>query len=226
MAGNYLRFIASVVIPVLGSAFLIFIMVDSAMRLGLNRLVEKKMRIVSFSIFGALVIGLAMFQNPIINAVALVVIFPVLCHVLCNSKKIYFLFYIGISIVTLLIDFSLSCLAQVLIYNGILYFKDVMYYVLLYVPVSKIVTFVFLRLYVALIRKRHHEDISTRHYLANMILPVFSVVFIYSLVYYAQIYIDLFGVGLLLGNMIILLALNLYYPKMIEITEKKQSATK
>ncbi len=195
-------------------------MVDSAMRLGINRFIEKKIRIASFCIFSALVIGLATFQNPIINAITLVIVFPVLCHFLCNNKKNYFLFYIGISIVTLLIDFSLRCLVQVLIYNGILYFKDAMYYVLLYVPVSKIVTIVFLRLYVALIRKRHHEDISTKHYMANLILPVFSVVFIYSLVYYAQIYIDLFGVGLLLGNMVILLALNLYYPKMIEITEK------
>ncbi len=220
MAENYLRTIASLFIPILGSAFLIFIMVDSAIRLGVNRLVGKTMRIAAFSIFGVVIIGLAMLQNPMINAVTLVVVFPVLCHYLCNNKKNYLLFYIGISVVTLLIDFSISCLAQVLILNGILYFKDALYYVLLYVPISKIVSFVFLRLYVALIRKRHHEDISTKHYMANLILPVFSVVFIYSLVYFAQIYIDLFGVGLLLGNMVILLALNLYYPKMIEITEK------
>ena len=220
MVEYYLRVIACVIIPILGSVFLIYTMVDSAIRLGVNRRIGNSLRITGFSIFGVVIIGLAMLQNPVINAITLILVFPILCHYLCNDKKNYFLYYIGISVLTILIDVILEFLAQVLVYCGMLYFKNISYYVLLYVPTSKIVTYVFLRLYVAMIRKKQHENISIKYYMVNLILPVFSVVFIYSMVYFAQIYIDSFGAGLLLVNTIALLGLNLYYPKMIEITEK------
>lgn len=220
MTDKYLVILIGIILPLLGSAFLIYSMIDSAVRLGGKRTNSRKRRIVIYIVYGVFATAVSILQSPLLNLLCLAVLFPIMCHFLLNDKKSFFLYYIGISITVLLLDVLISTVFQLLVYCGLLYFKDNLYFVLLYVPISKVVTYLMLRIYVNWIQLKLNNDISMRHYIVNLIVPIFSVVFIYTLVYFAQIYMDRTGVLLFALNTLFLLGFNIYFPKMIEITQR------
>jgi len=217
---NLIDIIAYIVIPIIGSVFFVYILIDGINKLGCNVNIGRTLKYGILVIYAVLLLGLSLFQNTFINLFTCVILLPIIAHFICNNKRIYMVYFLGLTVSVFMLDFLLSALFQILIVYRIAIFTDLRYYVILYVLTSKLLSYILVKLYVSLITKKQHSEISKKQYLASFILPLFSIIYIYSLLYSMQFVIDYNLIGLFIVNVIIILFLNIYFSKIAEITEK------
>ena len=223
---NLIDIITYIVIPVIGSVFFVYILIDGIIKLGCNVNIGRPIKYSIFVIYSVLLLFLSLFQNTFINLFTCVILLPIIAHFICNNKRIYMIYYLGLTISVFMLDFLLSAIFQMLIIYRIAVFTDLRFYVILYVLTSKLLSYILVKLYVRLITKKKHDEISKKQYLASFILPLFSILYIYSLLYSMQFVVDINLIGLFILNVIIILFLNIYFSKIAEITEKNYELKK
>ena len=217
---NLIDIITYIAIPMIGSVFFVYILIDGIDKLGCNVNIGKPLKYSILVIYSLLLLGLSLFQSTFINLFTCVILLPIIAHFICNNKRIYMIYYFGLTISVFMLDFLLSAIFQMLLVYRIAIFTDLRYYVILYVLTSKLLSYILIKLFVRFITKKQHNEISKKQYLASFILPLFSIIYIYSLLYAMQFVVDFNLIGLFIVNVIIILFLNVYFSKIAEITEK------
>lgn len=216
MKGQLFFWIIYVIIPLLGSLFLFYTLIDAMIKMGCNIRGRQKQRFIVFLLYTiasmAVFLVLPAKWVSIFSFISLVVGLSVLGHFFCNTKRIYLLYYVGLTVGTFFLDIVLSVLFQFLVQAEIIYFFQTEFYNLVYIVSSKLITFLMAKGYVLLVRKKEQMEISRKQYYSSLLLPLASIVFLYTLLYVMQIYMDESSMRLLFVNVVLLLGLNIYYP--------------
>lgn len=216
MKGQLLFLITYLIIPLLGSLFIFYTLIDAMVKMGCNIRGKKKQRIVAFTLYtlAALAVFLLLPQGWVssFSFLSLVVGLPVLGHFYCNSQRIYVVYYVGLTAGAFFLDLVLTILFQLLVQAGIIYFFQTEFYNLVYIVSSRLITFLMAKGYVLMVRKKEQKEISRKQYYSSLLLPLTSIVFIYTLLYLLQIYMTESSMWMFLANVALILGLNIYYP--------------
>lgn len=213
-----------VVIPIAGSLFLGYVLADALIRMGCDRGMAAWKRNLIFAVYTVLAVGCLLVVPPGLsiaaNLLVIAVGYPVLAHFICNGSRTYLVYYLGLTAACMTADLLVSWGCNMLILTGLLFFLQPEYYGFFYLLLSRLVALLLTRVYVALVRRREGGEITRRQYAASLLLPVFSILFVYSLLYFMQIYLDGTGMALFALNVCLILVLNIWYP----IQEKNREA--
>lgn len=211
-----LTVITYLIIPVLGSVFLFYTLADAIIKMGCNLKVKKKQRIPAFVIYSAAALLVILCFPPewtsMISFLTLVAGLPVMGHIFCNSGRIYVVYYVGLTMAAFVLDILLSVFYQYMIQAGMIYFIQAEFYNLVYIAGSKLITFMLAKGYVYLVRKKESQEISRKQYYASLLLPLTSIIYVYTLLYFMQVYLAESSVWLFLVNIVMIMGLNIYYP--------------
>lgn len=213
---TWLAVVTYIIIPVLGSVFLFYILIDAMIKMGCNLKEKKKRRIPAFVFYSVIALTIFLCFPPewtsFISFVTLVAGLPVMGHIFCNSGRIYMVYYVGLTMMAFVLDILLSVFYQYMIQTGMIYFVQAEFYNLVYIAGSKLITFMLAKGYVYLVRKKENREISRKQYYASLLLPFTSIIYIYTLLHFMQIYLADSSVWLFLVNVVLILGLNIYYP--------------
>lgn len=205
-----------VIIPVAGSLFLGYVLSEALIQMGCDRRISVWKRNLIFAVYTVLAVGCLLVVPPgmstAANVLAILVGYPVLAHFICNGSRTYLIYYLGLTAACLAADLLVSWACNMLLFGSILVFIQYEYYLFFYILVSRLVTLLLARIYVALVRRREGREITRKQYAASLLLPVFSILFIYSLLYFMQVYLDWPGMLLFALNVCLILFLNVWYP--------------
>lgn len=207
---------AYVFFPIAGSLFLCYVISDALIRMGCDRGLAVWKRNLIFAVYTVLAVGFLFLVPPKFsipaNLLVIVAGYPALAHFICNGSRTHLIYYLGLTTAGIAADLLVSLGCTVLLAGDILFFLQPQFYIFFYVLVSRLVTLLLARIYVALVRRREGGEITGRQYAASLLLPVCSVLFIYSLLYFMQIYTNGTGVALFALNVCLILFLNIWYP--------------
>ena len=205
-----------VVVPIAGSLFLGYVLSDAMIRMGCDKKLAPWKRNLIFAVYTALMVSVLFFVPDrwavAVNVLAIMAGYPLIAHFTCNGSRTFLIYYLGLMSACIVTDLLISWICNMLFYFGIFYFIQQAYYVFFYLLASRLAILLLVRLYAMLVRRREGKEVTRRQYAASLLLPLFSMVFVYSLLYFMQIYLDEQGAALFTVNICLILFLNIWYP--------------
>lgn len=203
-----------VVVPVLGSFFIMVAMFYFIRQIGTNREAAAWKRRTVAAVYILICIAVSMAGNGILNLL-LMFMFPVIGYFFYNNSRLYVMYDIGFVIAVYLTDFLVTLSAGLLQQNLNFYWKNSAYYIGLVIS-DRVIEFVVLKILSSLIRRKNHDTITRKQLIATLIVPVFSIVLLFSLTSFLEVYLSLANLILLLVDIVILLALNIYVTSLFD----------
>lgn len=208
------------------SVFIIWQLFHSMKVLGTTHNHRKWREIGGISLYFVLSCVLLFVENPIMNVILLVVVAPLIGTYLYNHSKEYLIRYVILCISILLTEFIATVLVQLLIFGEWIYFNNPFFYQILAIITIRSSEYLILRLVVRVMRWKEQGGMKVSQLLASLLLPVFSIVFLYSLLYLLQIYSGETQVIVFMVNLCLLLAVNIYFSWLLETITKNNQLTK
>ena len=181
---------------------------------------HKILYLIAFIIFNIVLLFTAMSGKLIMNIIGFMCGIVVIGHFLYNDSKIYLLYYCIFSICFLLIDILLTIVIQVCILATGAYFTSIAYLQIVVIFIIRIVEYVYILLFITFINRRKAKKISIVQSLRFLVIPVFSVVYILTLVSILQIYAGFQESVLLIVNIVLILILNIYVTHIFDAISK------
>lgn len=225
MNRELIMILEQLLLPIAGSFFLFYILADGMIKLGCTEDVGAGKRTVIFAGYSVVALTVILFTPQpyfsVANLLFVAVGFPVLAHFICNRKRIYFIYYLGMTIGAFFLDLLLLLLFQAIVTNGWLYFQKTEFYNILYILMTRLMATIMVRIYVEIVQRREKKEISRRKYYAGLLLPLGSLLYVYTLVSFLQIYIDTEFLFLFIANVLLIFLLNIWYPLSEKNREEK-----
>lgn len=208
-----------IVLPLIGSVFIIYAFFYSMERIGTNVIISRwKKRLITWSCI-TVIIGVSLLGNGILNLILLLLI-PVTGHFLYHNSRLYIAYYVGFVIGVYLTDCVVMLLIQLLYSSGSIYFiNDKAYYVVMEITL-RFLEFMVLKLFVGIIRRKHGERITRRQLISYFLLPAFSIVNLFSMMNFMQLYFSEENLLLLAINIALLIGLNIYFTGAFDILSR------
>ena len=207
-------------ITILLGFFSTYIIFDFMARFNRKNYYDKKVYILAYCIYTGILFvanfNFSAFVNLFITFVGAIII----GHFLYNSKKVYLLYYgilvaliFAVQLITSLI-FNIICQA----FNII--FLDVNAMSITSALIVQLVCFAVSRAAAFLLKKRKIEKFTLAQFFCFLIFPIFSIVYIMSLLLYTPFYISTSDTMLLLFNLVTIVLLNLFIANVFESISK------
>ncbi|SHK64264.1 Sensor histidine kinase YesM [Anaerocolumna jejuensis DSM 15929] len=204
------------ILPLLGSIFIKYFIFYSMKRIGTNVNVGSFKKNIIVAGYITLSVSFSLLGNGLINLLILMLI-PVIGHFLYNNLRLYIVYYTGFIIALYLTDILSIILMQLLFqYNFIYFIQKQIYYMTLIITI-RFIEFLVLKILVAVIRKKHHVQITLRQMVSSFIMPVFSIINLLSMMFFIQIYVSEEFIILLEVNIAMLFGLNIYFTSVFDI---------
>ncbi len=220
MNNSLLEVLGYLVLPILGSIFVFFILFYSFSKMGCDKHPVKSVKWLVLVIYTAAAIAVSIPGNGIINLIMLLLFAPLIGHLFYHGSRTYLTYYILLTLIIYLLDAFLNMLYVWLIYKGVFYFSDQVYYNILYITTSKLITFAAAKIFVSIVVKRERHEISRNQYFGTLFLPACSIIYLYTMIFFMQVYAGPEHILLFVVNVVLLLALNFYFTRMLEVIYK------
>jgi Histidine kinase-, DNA gyrase B-, and HSP90-like ATPase. len=207
------------VLPLLGSIFIMYTVFFSMNRIGTNLSTGLwKRRMIAIGYTGVS-LAFSFLGNGIINLVVLLII-PVIGHYFYNNLRIYIMYYTALVVAVYLTDIVINTIISLMISHGMIYFINTESYYILLVITTRLIEFMILRILVWVIQRKLHEQISIKQLIGYFILPLYSVLNLFSMVYFIQVYPSEENMFLFTINIVILIGLNIYFAGVFDVISK------
>lgn len=204
------------VLPLLGSVFILTSVFAGMKSIGTNITVTVFKKNLILTVYMLITLLLSFTGNGLINLIALLFI-PVIGHYLYNNLRLYIVYYTGLVVAFYLTDILSILLLQLMFQAGIIYFiNETAYYMVLIITI-RFVEFIVLKILVNVIRRRQKEQITRRQMLNSFLLPVFSIINLFSMMYFMQVYPSEGSILLFEINIALLIGLNIYFTSVFDI---------
>ncbi len=207
------------ILPLLGSIFILYAIFFCMERIGTNITTGRLKKNLIIAGYIAISIAFSLLGNGIINLLILLFI-PVIGHYLYNNLRLYIVYYTGFVVAEYLTDILSMMLLSLLFQHNILYFVSGQAYYITFLITVRFIEFIILKILTAIIRRRHHYQITWKQMASSFVLPVFSIINLLSMIFFLQVYISEEILLLLLLNILLLLALNIYFTSVFDIITK------
>lgn len=208
-----------VILPFIGSAFILYAFFYSMGRIGTNiDLSQWKKQIVIWG-YITVSLGTSLLNNGVINLLVMLLI-PVIGHFLYNNLRLYIVYYISFVVAVYLTDAVVTSVLQLLITKGNIYFINSQAYYIVMIFTLRIMEFMVLKLLVGLIQRKNKERITRRQLINSFVMPIFSIVNLFSMMSFAQIYLSEENLALFAVNIAMLIGLNIYFTGVFDVISK------
>ena len=204
------------VLPLLGSVFILTSIFNGMKSIGTNITVSASKKNLILTVYMLIALLLSLTGNGLVNLIALLFI-PLIGHYLYNSLRLYIVYYTGFVIALYLTDILSYLLLQLLFQAGIIYFINKTAYYMVLIITVRFVEFMVLKILVNVIRRRQKEQITRRQMLNSFLLPMFSIINLFSMMYFIQVYQSEVSILLFEINIALLIGLNIYFTSVFDI---------
>lgn len=206
----------SLILPVLGSVFILIAIFNGMKCIGTNISVSAFKKKLILTVYVVITLLLALAGNGLINLIALLFI-PVIGHCLYNNLRLYVVYYTGFVVALFLTDILSTLFLQLLFQSGIIYFINQSAYYMVLIITIRFVEFMVLKILVNVIRRRQKEQITRRQMFNSFLLPAFSIINLFSMMYFMQVYPSEGSILLFEINIALLIGLNIYFTSVFDI---------
>lgn len=165
--------------------------------------------IAAFFFYGMIIILGVIFRNTILSMVAGIVYLAVMGHFLFNSNMLYIVYYALFTLIGVLGQSAILNLSALFIpsndINSALLMANIALTlkIILYLLLTKFMVF--------FVNRKKINRINKWQLLSMYMVPVWSVIFLLSLVQVGAVYIQLYGITVIAVNIVLLLILDVYF---------------
>lgn len=220
---NYIDIVAFLILPIIGSAFIIYTCFEFLKKIDRNIYRPKIIYIIAFIFFNIVLFLTAMSGSLLINIIGFTSGMLIIGHLLYNDSKVYLLYYCVFSICFLFIDLLLTWLIPAIVMTKEVYFTSMAYMQIAMIFMIRMIEYVYIKLFTNFINRRKGKYISKRQSLSFLVIPTFSVIYIMTLVSVLQIYAGFQESILLVINIILVLILNIYVTHIFDAISKNNT---
>ena len=204
-----------VVLPVIGSFFLMGCLFYGMEQIADTTGKSRKMKLLIYFFYSVLVIFLSLFHNSLINVLTLVAI-PFIGGWVNQTGKLQLIYNFCLVVAVYLLDAFLSVGWPYFMGSSFMYLNSSQLYLAAFIVVLRFGEFLVSRFVVFLIRRHEGSQITGKQLAVSMILPVFSVVNMLSLIVCMQVYLTEEMVVVFLVNMGLLIGINLFFSVLVD----------
>ena len=220
---NYIDIVAFLILPIIGSAFIIYTCFEFLKKIDRNIYKPKIIYIIAYIVFNIVLFLTAMSGSLLINIIGFTSGMLIIGHFLYNDSKVYLLYYCVFSICFLFIDLLLTWMIPTIVMTKEVYFTSMAYLQIAMIFMIRMIEYVYIKLFTNFINRRKGKYISKRQSLSFLVIPTFSVIYIMTLVSVLQIYAGLQESILLVINIILVLILNIYVTNIFDVISKNNT---
>ncbi len=149
--------------------------------------------------------------------------FSSLAYLQINNTKLYLLYYCIFSLCFLFVDLLVSYFISFAItYDGF-YFSSLAYLQITVIFLLRIIEYVYIKLFTNFINRREAKVINKLQSFTFLVIPLFSAIYILTLVYLLQLYAGFEESILLVVNIILVLILNIYVTHIFDAISKNNT---
>lgn len=165
--------------------------------------------IAAFFFYGMIIILGVIFRNTILSMVAGIVYLAVMGHFLFNSNMLYIVYYALFTLIGVLGQSAILNLSSLFIpsndINSALLMANIALTlkIILYLLLTKFMVF--------FVNRKKINRINKWQLVSMYMVPVWSVIFLLSLVQVGAVYIQLYGITVIAVNIVLLLVLDVYF---------------
>lgn len=176
-----------------------------------------------FVLFNIVLLLAAMLGSSIINTITFMIGILLIGHFLYNNTKLYLLYYCIFSLCFLFVDLLVSYFISFAItYDGF-YFSSLAYLQITVIFLLRIIEYVYIKLFTNFINRREAKVINKLQSFTFLVIPLFSAIYILTLVYLLQLYAGFEESILLVVNIILVLILNIYVTHIFDAISKNNT---
>lgn len=212
--------VAFIIVPLIGNLFLIYVFFEFMGKVERNIYKHKFAYIISYITFSIIASSIPLLGIPILNGMSIIVGTMLIGHYLYNNTKLYLLYYFIYSICLLFCDLLINIVTPILVTELGIYFSSLQSYVMFSVLILRLLEYIYSKLFTLLINKRSAVNVTAKQCIRTLIVPIFSIVYIFTLIMYLQIYAGFEEMSLFMVNVILILILNVYMTYIIDSISK------
>lgn len=210
------------VLPILSSIFIYACELYGMWRMGTDRQIRPWVRKTIEIVYITVAIVCSLLGSGLINAVLLMGI-PLLGNRIYHSGKKHFFYYLILAVAVFLTDGLVNVVLQTGMYFGILYFNSMGLMVLMHIVSTRLTEYMVISLIVLIVlRKNSSYPISKKQFFRALILPLFSLVNVYTMLYCIQVFMTDTMLLLFLVNLLLLISINIYFTVLFDTIGKNQ----
>lgn len=217
------------VLPIAGSVFILAAQIYGMIQIGTDRRLGRGARAAAAAIYIAAAVILIIFAPPNWKLAANLLVFaglPVLGNRICHSGRKYFVYYLLLDAAVYLTDALVITAIQTMAASGFLYLNSMELFNLLVICAVRLAEYMVIRFVVCLVRKNNGQEITGKQLMVSFVLPVFSLLNLYVMLYFLQVYLTEGMLVLFLANLAGLVGLNIYFAVLTDTMSEKERLKK
>lgn len=216
-----MNLLAYLILPVLGSLFILYSQFYGMERMGTDRNTNRRTRRAAGICYSIVVTFMSALGSGLLNLV-LILLIPLIGNRMFHSGKRYVVYYVIMGISVYLTDALVLLAMQTAAMYGMVPFNSMELFVIFMIVTARLLEFIVIRFLVFAVSRNNGTVISGRQQAVSLILPVFSIVNLFTLLYFMQIYMVLEMGILFIINLILLVGLNIYFSVLLDTMGENQ----
>lgn len=220
---SYIDLIAYLILPIIGSVFIVYACFDFMKKVDRNIYRKNISYIFAFVLFNIALSCSALSGSILVNMVTFLSGILIIGHFLYNDSKLYLLYYCVFALCFLFVDLLVSFFISFVISYGRFYFSSLAYLQITVVFLIRIIEYVYIKLFTNFINRREAKIISKIQSVTFLVIPLFSVIYIMTLVYLLQLYAGFVESVLLVVSIVLILILNIYVTHIFDTVSKNNT---
>lgn len=220
---NYIDIVAYFILPIIGSIFIVYACFDFMKKVDRNIYRKKMIYILAFILFNIALLFSALSESMLVNLITFSSGILLIGHFLYNDSKLYLLYYCIFAICFLFIDILVNYFLSFAITYGVFYFSSLTYLQITVIFLVRIIEYIYIKLFTNFINKREAKIVSKVQSFTFLVIPLFSVIYIMTLVFLLQLYAGFEESVLLVVNVILILILNVYVTHIFDAISKNNT---
>lgn len=209
-----------IILPMLGNIFFTYICFYFMRKTERNINKSKKEYIFIYVIFTIIITAISLLGNGAFNLISITIGNILIGHYYYNNSRKYKIYYLVFSICLFICNMLASTSISLVIYALNIYITEPMYQFVIVLVSIRLIEYIYCKLAVLFINKRNASKLTILQTLSFVITQLFSIVYMFSLFSYVQIFSTEEDIILFSINVILILAVNAYSIYMFDSISK------
>ncbi|WP_052356873.1 sensor histidine kinase [[Clostridium] dakarense] len=173
-----------------------------------------------YLIYSIIVTMVSLMGNGFLNILVMTIGMILIGHFGYNDSKSCKLYYLIFSAGFFLCDGLAAILTSLIIQTTSVYIGNTAYYPIVLVISIRLMEFIYARFAIGFMNRRKISGLKFTQFIGFMIIPIFSIVYMFTLLSYMKIYAGIEEIVLFIINAIMIFIVNIYVTYMFENISK------
>ncbi len=207
------------VLPIIGSIFILGSIFYGSYQMGGATNNKDKIKWWLIVLYIVISVVLSFLGESFINLI-MILIAPIVSKYAFHTPKRYLIYYYIMCVAVFLTDGAFNVAFYSLIRHKIIFFIAEEMYFVCYLFGSRLFEFLAIQIIVFLVRRYTNQYFTKKQIIISFVLPTFSIINMYTLLYFLQIYLTNEMIQLFVINMVLLIGINFYFSALVDTISK------